>query len=343
VGTLSNVNHTFTAIVTGNDDNTSQGVDIFSINGSTVNGTLNLSRLKAGQTGVSFSLVFTLAVAESGTLTVTFPVGFTVTGAPTGTGSSACLSAFGSTSSTMTATKNNCSGSVTLAGGIITNPSTPGTYTITWSNDSGSGQVAIVDDDQVTVSGAIDPQITWNVGAQASATACDGTFSASGGSLPLGSLTTAAVASSDVASVPHICTRLTTNAPGGAIVTVTSANASLKSVSTPADTIPSSTATLVAGTTGYGLCAGSTGGDSGKDTTTPVGATPTGTSPFNGSCSTSAHNVGGLTTSPQTVWSLSGPSQNAFFRLFLKAAISPSVPAHTDYADVLTFIATGTY
>ncbi|HTK04301.1 MAG TPA: hypothetical protein VL500_01860, partial [Candidatus Eisenbacteria bacterium] len=118
---------------------------------------------------------------------------------------------------------------------------------------------------------------------------------------------------------------------------------SLKSVSTPTDTIPSSTATLTAGTTGYGLCAGSGGGDSGKDATTPAGATPTASSPWNGSCSTSAHAVGGLTTSPQTVWSLSGPSQNAFFRLFLKAAISPSVPAHTDYADVLTFIATGTY
>ncbi|HTM68616.1 MAG TPA: hypothetical protein VL426_04910, partial [Candidatus Binatia bacterium] len=184
---------------------------------------------------------------------------------------------------------------------------------------------------------------SFNVGSQASATACDGTFSGNGGTLGLGALDTATVASSDVSSIPHICTRVTTNAGQGAIVTVTSANASLKSVSTPSDTIPSSSATLVAGSTGYGLCAGSGGGDSGKDATTPVGATPTATSPFNGSCTTSIHSVGGLTTSPQTVWSLSGPVQNAFFRLYLKAAISPSVPAHTDYADTLTFIATGTY
>jgi Big-like domain-containing protein len=343
VGTLSNASHTTTAIATDTDTTTGQGSETFGISGSTTAGTLNLSRLKAGTSNVDFSLVFTLSATESGTLTVTFPVGFTVTAAASGGSSSACLSSFGSTSSTLTATKTACSGTVTLAGAKLTLPSTPGVYTISWTNDSGSGQVVIVDDDQVTVAGTVDPQITFNVGSQASATACDGTFAGNGGALPLGSLTPAAVASSDVSSVPHICTRVTTNAPSGAIVTVVSANASLRSVSTPADAIPSSTATLTAGTTGYGLCAGSGGTDSGRDTTTPAGAVPTSTAPFNGSCSTSSHAVGGLTTSPQTVWSLSTPSQNAFFRLFVKAAISPSVPAHTDYADTLTFIATGTY
>src|SRR5687767_4498003 len=111
----------------------------------------------------------------------------------------------------------------------------------------------------------------------------------------------------------------------------------------PTDTIPSSTATLTAGTTGYGLCAGDGGSDSGRDATTPTGAVPTRVAPWNGACSTASHAVGGLTTSPQTVWSISTPSQNAFFRLFVKAAIAPSVPAHTDYADTLTFVATGTY
>jgi hypothetical protein len=124
---------------------------------------------------------------------------------------------------------------------------------------------------------------------------------------------------------------------------VRSAFGALQSASTPGDQIVSASATLVAGTAGYGLCAGSSGGDVGRDTTTPAGALPVAASPFNGSCTTSAHSVGAVTTASQTVWSISGPSQNAFFRIFLKAAVSPATPAHADYQDVLTFIATGTY
>jgi len=312
-------------------------------NDPTLSNKITLSRIKAGASATA-AITFTLQNTLSGTLTVTFPVGFTVTSAATGPASSACLSSFGFTSTTLTATKTNCSGTITLGGATVTNPSSPGVYNITWVNDDpGGGQIFIVDDDQVTVSGAVDSQMTFNVGSQAAATACDATFTGNGGTVGLGALTTSAVASSDVSSVPHICTRVTTNAGGGAVVTAVSLNASLRSVSTVGDSIPSSTATLVAGTTGYGLCAGSGGGDSGRAATTPVGAAPAATAPFNGSCSTSAHAVGGLTTSPQTVWSISGPSQNAFFRLYVKAAISPSVPAHSDYADTLTFIATGTY
>jgi hypothetical protein len=127
------------------------------------------------------------------------------------------------------------------------------------------------------------------------------------------------------------------------VVTVRSQNASLASTSSPGDTIPSSSTTLVAGTAGYGLCGGSGGSDTGRDSTTPVGAAPARSSPFNGSCSTSGHAVGALTTSPQTVWSVTDPTQNAFVRIFIKAAISSGTPPHTDYTDVLTFIATATY
>ena len=101
--------------------------------------------------------------------------------------------------------------------------------------------------------------------------------------------------------------------------------------------------TLAAGTSGYGLCVGSGGSDTGRDSTTPVGAAPSPAGPFGGSCSTSSHAVGGLTTSAQTVWSVSDPTQNAFVRLFVKAAISTSVPSRNDYTDVLTFIAAATY
>jgi hypothetical protein len=251
------------------------------------------------------------------------------------------MGGFGFTSTTLTASLTGCNGAVTLTGAVVTNPSVAGQYTIVFTDDNGSGVVTIVDDDNFSISASIDPVITFNVGTQTAA--CDGTFTGSGGVLALGSLTTSAVATSDVSSVPHICTRLSTNAPGGAVVTVLSLNASLKSTGSPSDTIPSSSATLAAGTSGYGLCAGEGGSDTGKDSSTPVGAYPVRSGPFGGSCSASSHQVGGLTTSPQTVWSVNDPTQNAFARLFVKAAISSSVITHNDYQDVLTFIATATY
>ena len=141
----------------------------------------------------------------------------------------------------------------------------------------------------------------------------------------------------------HVLGLLTTNAAHGASVTVRSQNGALTSVSTPADSIPSSSATLAPGSSGYGLCAGSGGSDTGVDATTPTSASPVRAGPFGGTCTTGSHEVGGLTASPQTVWSVSSAAQNAFARLFLKASISTSVVAHNDYADTLTFIATAVY
>jgi hypothetical protein len=230
-----------------------------------------------------------------------------------------------------------------MQGATVTNPSAPGTYVITWTNDNGWGSVYISSDDQFAIDATVDPVLTFNVGAQPAATACDGTFTGDGGSVDLGTLTTSSVASSDAASVPHICLRASTNASHGAVVSVRSANGALASISAPADTIPSVTATLVPGTAGYGLCAGSAGSDSGKDATVPVGAAPLRAPPFDGSCTPSAHAVGALTTSRQNLWSVSGPVQNAFFRVYLKAAISGTTVPHADYADTLTFTIVATY
>ncbi|MEY4744384.1 MAG: hypothetical protein RL272_329, partial [Candidatus Parcubacteria bacterium] len=313
------------------------------ITDATTSNRIILSRLKINAVADA-TIAFTLPATMSGMLTVTFPAGFTVNSAPTSGASSACLSGFGYTSSTITAIKTNClAGGIVLGGATVTNPSSAGLYTISWINDSpGYGTVTIVSSDGFDVTASVDPQITFNVGAQTAP--CDGTFSGAGGSLPLGALTTGAVATSDVASVPHVCARLSANADNGAVVAVKSANGALKSAGAPSDVIPSATGTLSAGTAGYGLCAGSAGGDSGKDVTVPAGAAPTAVAPFNGgSCTTSAHAVGALTTSSQTVWSISGPSQNAFYRMWLKAAVSPTTVSHGDYADSLTFTATGTY
>jgi len=315
-------------------------------NDPTLSNSITASRLKAGVSS-TYNFGFTLQNTITGTLTITFPAGFTVTAAAT---SGACtggtVGTFGFTAQTLTAVKTGCTaGALTLSGATVTNHSTPGAYNITWVNDDpGGGVIYIIDDDQVTVTGNVDPSLTFNAGMQDDATACDGTFSGNGGILALGVLTTSAVTTSDASSVDHICTRLSTNASGGASVTVRSLNGTdgLKSTSVPTDTIPSSTATLVAGTAGYGLCTGSAGGDSGNDAISGAVA-PTRSSPFNTTCTNAAHNVGGLTTSAQNLWTLTGPSQNAFVRTYVKAAISGTTAAHADYADTLTFIGTGTF
>ncbi len=307
-----------------------------------------LDRNKVSVTAVGHAVSMTLpAGTYNGTLTLTYTNFSAFAGTPTGTCASGTIGSGTASSNVATVTLTGCTaGALTVTAFTGTNPASPGSNLVTLGGSAGltgTFAVAAVTDDQVTVSAAIDPSITFNVGSQASATACDGTFSGNGGTVALGTLTTGAVTSSDASSVAHICTRITTNAGSGAAVTVKSLNASLKSVGTPADSIASATATLAAGTSGYGICAGSAGGDSGRDATTPVGSAPTDTSPFSNTCTNAVHQVGGLTTGAQNIWTLAGASQNAFYRIYVKAAISGTVPAHSDYADTLTFVATGTF
>jgi len=325
---------------TGDNDSTATDTGTISVAGQTTSNQLLLSRLKAGESNVDFSLTFTLSGTDTGTLTVTFPGVFTVTQAATDAGSDDCLTNFDYTATTLIATKTSCSGPITLGGAKITNPGSTGPYTIEWSNDFGSGDVYIVDDDQVSVSSDIDPSLSFNVGTS---TSCGGSFSGNGGTLNLGALDSASITTSDTGGVYHICTRVSTNATSGAAVTVKALYGALTSTSTPADTIPSSTATLSAGTEGFGICVGSDVSHTGKDATTPTGADPTAQSPFDSACTTAAHNVGALTTSAQPLWTISGPTQNAFARIFVKAAIAPGTPAHSDYTETVTFIATATY
>ena len=315
--------------------------------------------LSRQQISTSASHVISMVLPAGGittgnTLTVTYPGTFgTLTTTPdvvcSGGGSAAA--GLGTTVLTLTGGGTACTGTLTV-GGVTpftsTNPSTPGSYTVALGGSAGvtgSFAVAVVTSDQVGVSASVDPTITFDVGAQASATACATTFSVDGGTVALGTLSTTTVTSSDLSSVMHICSRLTTNAASGAVVTVKSLNGNLKSTSATSDVIASNTATpLATGTSGYGLCVGSAGGDTGMDATTPVGVLPTRISPFNNaSCTSAAHNIGAVTQSAQSIWSVSAASQNAFARIYVKAGISGTVVAHADYADTLTFVATGTF
>lgn len=156
---------------------------------------------------------------------------------------------------------------------------------------------------------------------------CDGTSSSSPPySVSLGTLTTGAVTT----ATNRICVRVSANAPGGELVQIR--NTGLVSVSVPSDAIPSNTATLVAGTAGYGVC--SSNAQNGFSATAP----------YNGSCDTATnHAVGGLTTSNQTIWFAPGFVTNAYGELLTKASISPVTPAHSDYTDTLTLTVTATY
>lgn len=147
-------------------------------------------------------------------------------------------------------------------------------------------------------------------------------------SIPLGTLTSSAVST----STNRICVRVTANTNGSITVAARAANAALRSVSVPGDEVVSGSATLTAGTSGYGFCSSqAVGGFSAV-------------APFNGSCNTTTnHVVGGITTSNQTLWTATGAVTNAYGELLTKAAISTTVPAHNDYQDTLIITVTGTY
>jgi len=146
--------------------------------------------------------------------------------------------------------------------------------------------------------------------------------------VPLGTLSSSAVTTAP----DRICVRVTANAEGGVVVEGKSTNGALKSVSTPADLIASATATLTAGSSGYGFC--SSNAQNGF----------TAQAPYNGTCNTgSGHQVGGIATVDQTIWSAPGPVTDAYGELLTKASISTTVPAHNDYQDILILTVTGTY
>jgi DNA-binding beta-propeller fold protein YncE len=319
---------------------------------STLDGSLTLSRLAAGQSATG-SLSYTLTHNVSTQLTVTFPAGFTVTGDATGAASSSCLSNFAHTATQITADKSNCAGPVTLGGFTVSLPGAPGAYTVSWVNDDpGSATVYVVNGDTISVNATVDPSIAFDVGA---ASACDGSFSSSDWSVDLGRMSTGrTVASSgDASGAQLICTKLSTNATFGAVVTVHNANGTsgLVSASTPADRIPSAAAAVTSGTPNYGLCFSTVPGDYGYDS----GLTPAANAPSTlagsfspaGTCTSSvasgAEPVAALSASPIEAWRVAGVTSNAFAAMRVKAAISATQPAHSDYSDSLTFVATATF
>lgn len=150
--------------------------------------------------------------------------------------------------------------------------------------------------------------------------------------VPLGVLTTGAVTRSN-GSINSIWVDLDSST--STVVTVLSDT--FKSASVPGDTIDSATATMAAGTENYGLCIASTSATTGAFNEV---------SPYDGAtCVDGAANTVGIVdgTSRNILNSNSAAIEGGRAQIRINAAISSVTPAHNDYQNNLTFIATGTF
>lgn len=200
--------------------------------------------------------------------------------------------------------------------------------------DTGTITVDIIDDDQVTVSATVNQSITFDLDTSVA----DGE-TATPYTVALGTITTTDTrVSGSTDSVNMIIAEGDTNASGGMVVTLRNANGAngLKSTSVPGDDIGSTDGALVDGTERYGLCV-ITVGLVGFTIATPYSAN---------TCATNSetNDVEGLTTAGEDILnSGSAPLASGHAEISVGAGISGTTVAHADYADTLTFIATGTF
>lgn len=159
-----------------------------------------------------------------------------------------------------------------------------------------------------------------------------------GAGVNLGTAVLGTVSTSNGTTINSIFITVESNAGGGTVVTARDANAALQRVSVPTDKILSSTATLVGGTAGYGICVFSNTQHADSPTALAKVA------PYASTCTkTTGHSVGGLLTTPQPILQSTGAVKGGDSEILVKAATSATTPAGTDYSDTITFIATGTF
>lgn len=152
----------------------------------------------------------------------------------------------------------------------------------------------------------------------------------------LGTLSSASVKSSDTSSIRMIT--LEADSSDGVVVTVHNANGAdgLVSASVPSDKIPSITSTMSTGTANYGLCV-ATSGLTGFSRST-------GYSSDTCALSSGTNGVQALsTTATSIVHSGGSPLTGGHAEIVVNGAANTATPAHSDYGDTLTFIATGTF
>lgn len=201
---------------------------------------------------------------------------------------------------------------------------------------TGTAAMAIIDDDQVTITASVASSITFDIDAASD-------FSNGESSTPytvaLGTISASSVKVSDTSSVAMIVLEGSTNASGGMAVTVNNVNGAngLVSTSVSADDIDSATGTMAAGTENYGLCIATAG---------LVGWTR-GTGYVSDTCALSSgtNQIRALNTTPTAFLNSGGAplASTAHAEVVVNAAISATTVAHSDYTDTLTFIATATF
>ena len=315
------------------------------------------------KTGVVSNHVLTIALpatlVDGANVVVTYPAGITLTdpgalvaSCHVGTAPTVAL-----LNNVMTISANgDCTGPVTIGATLsaadiaankdfrFTNPAV-GPYLVQITGTGlfvGTFGDVSVTNDQVFVTATVEPSISFAVGAEAATTPCVGGFSTDGGTVHLGIIPLDKVASSDVNSVEHICSNLSTNANGGAVVTVSSLHAALQSDAVAGDRIESNGGTIQHGTANYGLCLDDIKGmDDSMPVSSPVVAD------FAHACVSGVDAdpaaITALTTAAQHIWHVDHVTANAFQSIEVKAAISGTTAAHSDYKDTLTFVATGTF
>lgn len=195
-------------------------------------------------------------------------------------------------------------------GTVTTRTSAPATI------DSSSYATASIADDQVVVTATV-PSVF--------------SFALSGNTDPLGVLSTSAVTTSPT---PRTAT-VNTNAKSGWTVWAKDSNTGLSSAttsSTIASTTPGTNSTLVAGTNGYNT--GVTQTQAGGAGTITVATAFVGTGTGQG---------GGLDTSLRALATSTGTADTAVLTIKNNVAISPTLPAASDYTDTITIIGAGLF
>jgi len=239
----------------------------------------------------------------------------------------------------------------TSSDGTLTNPATAGSYAIDIANDEDNDSdnddtsqiaVGIIDDDTVAVTASVNATLTFDLDtAGSNDDTCDTDETAAPYSISLGTITnTDSRVSGNGDAINMICVDLDTNASAGAVVTVANANGAsgLVSTSTPADDIDNAEGSIADNTENYDLCI---------VTATASTGTLDDEGDYDGdSCAadTETNDVGDLTTTGDIIFDTNGaPIASGRGTIAVNASITIAQPAHNDYTDALTFIATGTF
>jgi hypothetical protein len=218
----------------------------------------------------------------------------------------------------------------TVAGGGSnqpTNPASAGSYQIAVTGtigDTGEIDVAITDDDQVSITASVDTYLVFDLDIAAAHGDSDAPYAVDLGELDFTSITTA---------TNHIFLDLDSNAQGGTSVSVKDAYAGLSSA-VAAYLIASATETLQTSQDtddGYGLQNGTWSATSGSWTES-------------GTFDVAGDNVGALTTAfVEVANTTSAQMVGGSGEMLVKGVAAKLTPAADDYVDTITFRAVGTY